>query len=91
MQEEQAKITSVSLKVFIGKVFLVLIEELIENEKGLAIGRAWFQAPDVDGVIVVNFGTGDVAINGDDIKEGALVKVEVIRVLGFDLEGRVVQ
>lgn len=90
LQEEQFKITSRLLKAFVGKIFLVLIEELIENEDGIAIGRAWFQAPDVDGVIVVNFSNDDIAIDGKAIQEGALVKVKIIKVLGFDLEGEVV-
>ena len=90
LQEEQSKITINLLNTFVGKTFLVLIEELIENEKGLAIGRAWFQAPDVDGAIVVNFKEEDIAIDGKDIQEGVLVKVKIIKVLGFDLEGVVV-
>ncbi|MGP1438351.1 MAG: 30S ribosomal protein S12 methylthiotransferase RimO [Treponema sp.] len=87
LQEEQAKITVNFLQVFIGKIFTVLIEELIEGE--FAIGRAWFQAPDVDGAIVINYKND--AISGKSLKEGAQVKVEIIKVLGFDLEGRLVR
>ncbi|MGP1520119.1 MAG: 30S ribosomal protein S12 methylthiotransferase RimO [Treponema sp.] len=90
LQEQQSNITTKLLEVFVGKIFYVLIEELIENEKGLAIGRAWFQAPEVDGAIVVNFNDDDVAIDGKLIEEGALVKVKLTKVLGFDLEGVVV-
>ncbi|MGP1415193.1 MAG: 30S ribosomal protein S12 methylthiotransferase RimO [Treponema sp.] len=90
LQEQQSNITTKLLEVFVGKTFYVLIEELIENEKGLAIGRAWFQAPEVDGAIVVNFNDDDVAIDGKLIEEGALVKVKLTKVLGFDLEGVVV-
>ena len=90
LQEEQSKITSNLLEFFIGKVMLVLIEELIENEEGIAIGRAWFQAPDVDGAVVVNFNNEERSIDGKSIQEGVLVKVRIIKVLAFDLEGVVV-
>ena len=90
LQEEQSKITINLLKIFIGKVMLVLIEEVIENEDGIAIGRAWFQAPDVDGAVVVNFKNKDEIVNKNTIQEGSLVKVKILKVLGFDLEGIVV-
>ena len=90
LQEEQSKITNNLLEFFIGKVMLVLIEELIENEEGIAIGRAWFQAPDVDGAVVVNFNNEERSIDGKSIQEGVLVKVRIIKVLAFDLEGVVV-
>ena len=91
LQEEQSKITSELLKAFVGKEMLVLSDELIENEKGIAIGRAWFQAPDVDGAVVVNFKEEDESIKGNGIQEGELVRVKIIKVLGFDLEAIVVQ
>ena len=90
LQEEQSKITINLLKIFIGKVMPVLIEEVIENEDGIAIGRAWFQAPDVDGAVVVNFKNKDEIVNKNTIQEGSLVKVKILKVLGFDLEGIVV-
>ena len=91
LQEEQSKISSNLLNVFIGKTVLVLIEELVKDEYGMqfAIGRAWFQAPDVDGAVVVNFKTEESGIDGRAIQEGALVNVKIIKVLGFDLEGEV--
>ena len=69
---------------------LVLIEEVIENEDGIAIGRAWFQAPDVDGAVVVNFKDEDEKVNKNTIQDGSLVKDKILKVLGFDLEGIVV-
>ena len=39
---------------------------------------------------MVNFKEEDIAIDGKDIQEGVLVKVKIIKVLGFDLEGVVV-
>ena len=91
LQEEQSKITFNLLNEFIGKIVLVLIEELVTDEEGVqfAIGRAWFQAPDVDGAVVVNFKNEERDIDGIAIQEGSLVKVKIIKVLGFDLEGEV--
>lgn len=55
----QHEITSESLKMRCGKIYDVLIEEIIENkdgtDEGLAIGRAWFDAPEVDGAFVVRY------------------------------------
>ena len=89
LEDEQKKITSESLKAFLGKTFLVLVEELIENEgEHLAIGRSWFQAPDVDGVVVFSYKEGDRSIDDKKIEEGALIWVEMNKVSDFDLIGK---
>lgn len=88
LEESQAIITQELLTVFLDQVLLVLIEELVESEDGLlAIGRAWFQAPEIDGIVLVSFREEDVSIDGKKIDEGELVKVRIERVSGFDLEG----
>jgi ribosomal protein S12 methylthiotransferase len=46
------KISSEKLQKFIGKKVKVLTEERVENED-LFIGRFWGQAPEVDGLTVV--------------------------------------
>ncbi len=56
---------------FVGKS----IKVLMENEKE---GRAWFQAPEVD---------GRVLLNGDGAKGRDVAKVRIKEVLGADLEG----
>lgn len=58
----QAEITRERLKRFVGQRLEVLVEEIIldENkEEGLAIGRSWFQAPDVDGSVVIRYDLED--------------------------------
>ena len=46
------------------------------NNEGLAIGRAWFQAPDVDGSVVVSYEKDDPA-QANCFKPGSLVKVHI--------------
>ena len=58
-----------------------------EGDEGLAIGRAWFQAPEVDGCVVVRY----ERTFGDEsayIKPGNLVEVKVLAVTGLDLDAR---
>jgi len=54
--EIQAEITKNCLAARCGKDYDVLVEEIVKGgEEGLAIGRAWFQAPDVDGSVVIRY------------------------------------
>lgn len=88
LEDTQSSITSSLLTVFLGKILLVLIEELVESDVGvLAIGRAWFQAPEVDGIVLVSFKDEDVSIDDKKIGEGELVRVRIEKISGFDLEG----
>lgn len=89
----QQQITRDRLAERVGKEYNILIEEIIpipedSNEsEGFAIGRAWFQAPEVDGNVVVRYDTDDEkAINS--IKPGRLVKVFIDASGDVDLEGR---
>jgi ribosomal protein S12 methylthiotransferase len=72
----QLKITEEFLDDFVGKEYKVLIEEEIPEED-LYIGRTYFQAPDVDGFVVVH---------GEDLKPGEFINCRIIRRNGFDLE-----
>mgnify|MGYP004447724115 CR=1 FL=1 len=96
LEAVQEEITSEKLQEYVGKEYDVLIEEIIsaditerDGEKvsetsteGLAIGRAWFQAPDVDGAVVVRYETDERTIN-----EGDVVRVKILSVSGVDLDG----
>lgn len=88
----QAEITKKRLAARVGKEYDVLIEEVLEaNEEnpgeGFAIGRAWFQAPEVDGNVVVRFNAEDKAA-AKAIKPGAIVRVFVDASGDVDVEGR---
>ena len=86
LQEAQAQITAQRLEQRVGQDYDVLIEELVQGEDGLAIGRAWFQAPDVDGSVVVSYEKDDPA-QANCFKPGALVKVHINASSDVDLSG----
>ena len=95
LEETQSQITVENLQKYIGKEYKVLIEEIIElnpevaedSSEGLAIGRAWFQAPDVDGTVVVRYDLDD-RNEADCVKPGNVVNVKIIASTGVDLDGR---
>lgn len=88
IQDVQSSITEKKLDSFIGKEIEVLVEELIpaEDKILLALGRAWFQAPDVDGAVVLSFLLDQKDTDGNRIAPGSIVKAKVSARNGFDLE-----
>lgn len=79
----QSEITKKRIALRVGKDYDVLIEEVVEGEdEGLAIGRAWFQAPDVDGSVVVRYEKEEAKA----IFPGALVRVHADRASDIDLD-----
>ena len=89
--EIQAKITRERLKSRVGIECDVLIEEVLsrseENpEEGLAIGRAWFQAPEVDGSVVVRYDRS-AETEQNAVKSGRLVRVRITSSGDVDLNG----
>lgn len=135
LQELQAEITESRLKMRVGDVYDVLIEEVVEasadgvgasveresgasgaeaagvsdsgasgvaegataaggaetadhdsgDEPGLALGRAWFQAPDVDGTCVIRYDLDDEKAVAA-VKPGNVVSVKVLAANGVDLD-----
>lgn len=87
LETTQEDITALRLKKRINKFYDVLIEELIDGEDDttFAIGRGWFQAPDVDGAFVVRYEKDDKeAVKA--VKPGRLVYVKADRVSGVDID-----
>lgn len=92
--EIQQEITREMLKYYVGETLDVLIEEVFENaesdtDEGLAIGRAWFSAPEVDGNVVLRYDKN----NFDEVNavvEGKIVKVKILSSSDVDLEGKVI-
>jgi ribosomal protein S12 methylthiotransferase len=76
VEERQVPITWRRLERHLGEELDVLVEERVEGEE-LSIGRAYLQAPDVDGLTVVRAACA----------AGSLVRVRIERRNGFDLEG----
>lgn len=87
----QEEITCERLKKRCGQDYDVLIEEVLaENkdcpEEGIAIGRAWFQAPEVDGSVVVNYDRS-VPEERKAVVSGRLVRVHINSAGSVDLNG----
>ena len=78
LEEKQQEITSERLKRFIGKKINAIIEEPVRNEM-LYMARGYFQAPEVDGLIV--------AESENELKAGDLVTVEIEKITGVDCKG----
>jgi len=92
--EIQAQITRERLKTRCGGEYDILIEEVLsqseENpDEGLAIGRAWFQAPEVDGSVVVRYDRSNESEN-NDVQSGRLVRVKIVSSGDVDLNGEYV-
>ena len=88
IQSIQTSITETKLDSFIGKEIEVLVEELIpaEDKTFLALGRAWFQAPEVDGAVVLNFNLNSKDNDGNQIEPGSVVEAKILARNGFDLD-----
>lgn len=104
LEELQSVITSQRLDRFAGQELNVLVEEIVsggenpdnsengentENE-GLAIGRAWFQAPEVDGSVVIRYDLDDASAVKSVIP-GSVVTVKVLANTGVDLDSRFIK
>jgi ribosomal protein S12 methylthiotransferase len=91
LEEIQTEYTYKQLGKYIGTEQTILIEEIIasNDDEGLALGRAWFQAPEVDGCVVVRYDTDDKK-QVAQIEPGKVVKVRVLACTGPDLDSRLV-
>jgi len=89
LEAAQGPITAERMGRFVGREFEVLVEERIEtadpgegaapvdgNDEAFSLGRAWFQAPEVDGLCVVR----------GDFEPGTVVKARAFALRGVDLE-----
>ena len=81
----QADITRRRLAGRTGRDYDVLIEEVIAGEDGLAIGRAWFQAPEVDGSVVVRYEKTDEAACRA-VQPGRVVRARAVAAGDVDLD-----
>ncbi|MBQ3221952.1 MAG: 30S ribosomal protein S12 methylthiotransferase RimO [Clostridia bacterium] len=78
LYETQAKIASEILNGFIGKTVEVVCDG-IDYEKGCFVGRAYFNAPDID---------GKVYFNALEATQGEYYTITVERVENYDLYGK---
>jgi len=77
----QNKISEKIMSSHIGKTYSVVIEGYSEETDLLLQGRNQFQAPDIDGVTLINSGTAKI---------GDFVQVKITDALDYDLIGEIV-
>lgn len=82
VMEVQQNISREKHRAFIGKTVEVLVEGFSEETDLLLQGRTSQQAPDIDGVVLINDG---------EAKVGDMVKVLVTDSMEYDLIGEIVQ
>jgi ribosomal protein S12 methylthiotransferase RimO len=75
LQGIQEEITYEANSAMVGQTVPVLVDQI---EDGIAVGRSWREAPEIDGVITLDVGT-----------PGEWVDATVTAVVGTDLEARV--
>ena len=76
LMEQQQKISLVKNQTFIGKTLDVLIEG---SNDGLSMGRSYRDAPEIDGIVIVE---GEVPV-------GEIVPVRICGAMAYDLTGTV--
>lgn len=105
LQVLQEEITEHSLSFFVGQELDVLVEEIVELDKdavekreaagedgeasGVAIGRSWFQAPEVDGATVIYYDLENPS-QVEKIISGKKVKVKIIGTSSVDIYGYII-
>ena len=82
LMEVQQNISLKKHKAFIGKTIEVLVEGYSEETDLLLQGRSSQQAPDIDGVVLINDGQAKI---------GEFVKVKITESMEYDLIGEIVE
>jgi ribosomal protein S12 methylthiotransferase len=94
IEERQISISEQQMDRFVGRTMDVLLEEAVDEEDGLYLGRLYCQAPEVDGAAVItaegNLSGLDMLVKpGTGIVPGTFYRGKVTGRAGFDLEVRV--
>lgn len=82
VMEVQQNISREKHREFIGKTVEVLVEGYSEETELLLQGRTSQQAPDIDGIVLINSGTAKV---------GELVQVKITDSMEYDLIGEMIE
>jgi ribosomal protein S12 methylthiotransferase len=82
----QAAVLEQRMPQLIGSRAKVLLESYHEDTDLLLVGRAEWQAPEVDGLVIIN----DNEISDLKLEEGNFYDVEFTEVVGYDMVGKVV-
>jgi ribosomal protein S12 methylthiotransferase len=78
VEERQTVISERRMDAFVGRETEVLVEEQIDGEEGLCLGRLPCQAPEIDGAAVIS--------GAENLLPGSLLPVRVFARAGLDLE-----
>ena len=78
LYEKQAKVSYEILQAFVGQEIDVLCDG-IDYERNCFVGRAYFNAPDID---------GKVYFNAAEAMQGEIYKVKIIKADSYDLFGK---
>jgi ribosomal protein S12 methylthiotransferase len=78
LYQEQKKIVTKNNRALVGKTFEVLAEGFDANEL-VYYGRAYFNAPDIDGKVFF--------FSGEEVEYGKYYQVKIIKATGYDLYG----
>lgn len=93
LQEIQTEITRERLKARVGQNYEVIVEEIIQNlegtDEGIAIGRAWFDAPEVDGNVIIRYDLDDKRAT-DVVVPGNIVKVRAFASSDVDIDSELI-
>ncbi|WP_230391361.1 MULTISPECIES: 30S ribosomal protein S12 methylthiotransferase RimO [unclassified Oceanispirochaeta] len=76
LEDLQQQITEEQMERFVGKELTLIIEEKVEGEV-LYLSRSYFQAPEVDGLVV---------LRAEGLEAGDIVRARIIKRNGVDLE-----
>jgi ribosomal protein S12 methylthiotransferase len=82
IMELQAEISGKKLQEYVGREVKVLVEGISEETELLLAGRAWFQAPGIDGCVYIAAG---------ESRPGAIVRVRITDSHYYDLVGEIVE
>ena len=77
----QKSISKENLSLYKGKTVEVICDG-IDYDRQCFVGRAYFQAPDIDGKVYFTAGNGEV------INQGEKYQVKITRTNSYDLFGR---
>jgi ribosomal protein S12 methylthiotransferase len=83
IEERQTAISEKRMETFVGRETEVLVEEQIDGEEGLYLGRLPCQAPEIDGAAVISW--------TKKLPLGALLPVRVFARAGLDLEAAILR
>ena len=90
VMKAQSKVVDKALQGFIGKTIPVLVEGPHEESDLLWSARATFQAPEVDGSVIINDVAENIALESLNSLKGNFYNVRVTEISGYDLVGELV-